>query len=39
MRIYRANKFTGAIKQVFGKPKELSGKALEATNAYYPAKG
>ena len=33
MRIYRANKFTGAIKQVFGKPKELSGKALEATNA------
>lgn len=34
MRIYRANKFTGAIKQVFGKPKELSGKALEATNAF-----
>ena len=34
MRIYRANKSTGAIKQVFGKPKELSGKALEATNAF-----
>ena len=34
MRIYRANKFTGAIKQVFGKSKELSGKALEATNAF-----
>lgn len=34
MRIYRANKFTGAIKQVFGKPKELSGKALEAANAF-----
>lgn len=34
MRIYRINKFTGAIKQVFGKPKELSGKALEATNAF-----
>jgi outer membrane biosynthesis protein TonB len=34
MRIYRANKFTGAIKQVFGKPKELSGKVLEATNAF-----
>ena len=34
MRIYRINKFTGAIRQVFGKPKELTGKALEAENAF-----
>lgn len=34
MRIYRINKFTGAIRQVFGKPKELTGKALEADNAF-----
>lgn len=34
MRIYRINKFTGAIRQVFGKPKELTGKALEADSAF-----
>ena len=34
MRVYKINNITGAIRQIFGKKQALSGKALEATNAF-----
>lgn len=34
MKVYRVNKFTGAIKQVFGKPAQLGEKATKAYNAW-----
>lgn len=34
MRIYRVNKFTGAVRQVFGKPKEIAGKVLKDFNGF-----
>ena len=34
MRIYKINNITGAIRQVFGKKKALTGKALEADSAF-----
>ena len=34
MRVYRVNKFTGAVKQIFGKPKEIVGKVLKDFNGF-----
>ena len=34
MRVYRVNKFTGAVRQVFGKPKEIAGKVLKDFNTF-----
>lgn len=34
MKVFRANKFTGAVKQVFGKPAQLGEKATKAYNAW-----
>lgn len=34
MRSYRVNKFTGAIRQFFGKPAQLGEKATKAYNAW-----
>ena len=34
MRVYRINKFTGAVKQIFGKPKEIVGKVLKDFNEF-----
>ena len=34
MKVYRVNKFTGAVKQIFGKPKEITGKVLRDFNGF-----
>ena len=34
MKVYRVNKFTGAVKQIFGKPKEIAGKVLRDFNGF-----
>ena len=34
MRVYKINKITGAVKQVFGKPKEIAGKVLKDFNGF-----
>ena len=34
MKVYRVNKFTGAVKQIFGKPKEIAGKVLGDFNGF-----
>lgn len=34
MKVYRVNKFTGAIRQFFGKPAQLGEKATKAYNAW-----
>ena len=34
MRVYKINKITGAVRQVFGKPKEIVGKVLEDFNGF-----
>ena len=34
MRIYKINKITGAVRQVFGKPKEIAGKVLKDFNGF-----
>ena len=34
MKVYRVNKFTGAVRQVFGKPKEITGKVLKDFNGF-----
>ena len=34
MRVYKINKITGAIRQVFGKPKEIAGKVLKDFNGF-----
>ena len=34
MRVYKINKITGAVRQVFGKPKEIAGKVLKDFNGF-----
>ena len=34
MRVYKINKITGAVRQVFGKPKEIAGKVLKDFNEF-----
>ena len=34
MKVYRVNKFTGAVKQIFGKPEEIAGKVLRDFNGF-----
>ena len=34
MRVYKVNKITGAVRQVFGKPKEIAGKVLKDFNGF-----
>ena len=34
MRVYKINKITGAVRQVFGKPKEIVGKVLKDFNGF-----
>ena len=34
MRVYKINKITGAVRQIFGKPKEIAGKVLKDFNGF-----
>ena len=34
MRVYKINKITGAVRQVFGKPREIAGKVLKDFNGF-----
>lgn len=34
MRVYKINNITGAVRQVFGKPKEIAGKFLKDFNTF-----
>ena len=34
MRVYKINKITGAVRQVFGKPKEIAGKVFKDFNGF-----
>ena len=34
MRVYKINKITGAVRQVFGKPQEIAGKVLKDFNEF-----
>ena len=39
MRVYKINKITGAVRQVFGKPKEIAGKVLKDFNEFSECMG
>ena len=39
MRVYKINKITGAVRQVFGKPKEIAGKVLKDFNGFSESMG
>ena len=39
MRVYKINKITGAVRQVFGKPKEIAGKVLKDFNGFSECMG
>lgn len=39
MRVYKINKITGAVRQVFGKPKEIAGKVLKDFNEFSESMG
>lgn len=39
MRVYKINKITGAVRQVFGKPREIAGKILKDFNEFSESMG
>ena len=39
MRVYKINKITGAVRQVFGKPQEIVGKVLKDFNEFSESMG